>query len=54
MKIFSYYNPPYTGKHYTKFYCWLMTIIKYQYGNCYCHYQIPYGLIISADCDKHD
>ena len=34
--------------------CILMTIFNFKYWFCECHYYVPYGKVISADCKKHD
>jgi hypothetical protein len=38
----------------SKIYCLFMNLIDFRYWNCDCHYQPPYGLVIMADCKKHD
>ena len=44
-----------------KWECWIMNIIDFRYWLCKkdecemkCHYEAPYGLVIMADCKKHD
>lgn len=34
--------------------CKIMNIIDVRYWACECHYMAPYGLVIMADCSKHD
>jgi len=34
--------------------CELMNILDWRYWGCECEYMSPYGLVISADCEKHD
>jgi len=38
----------------SELYCFIMNIIDYRYWRCDCCYESPYGLVISADCKKHD
>lgn len=62
MRIFSYwryYNygrkrKKYTHKYYTQLYCDIMNLVNFKYWFCECKYFQPYGLVIMADCKKHD
>lgn len=40
--------------HYEEWFCKLMNLIDFRYWFCECHYQAPYGRVISGDCKKHD
>jgi hypothetical protein len=52
---FKFNNVKYKGvKYYYTWYCKIMRIINFKYWFCECHYCSPYGLVISADCEKHD
>jgi len=33
--------------------CWMMNLIDFRYWLCDCHYEAPYGKVISAWCTKH-
>lgn len=33
--------------------CWIMSIIDIRYWLCDCHYEAPYGKVISAWCTRH-
>lgn len=37
-----------------KFWCDLANFMDLEYKDCECEYYPPYGLVISADCEKHD
>lgn len=52
--LFGYFKKGYTSKHYRQWYCDLMNTIDFRYWFCDCYYAIPYGLVIMADCKKHD
>ncbi len=54
IRLFSYYRSGYTGKHYTKLYCFLMNLLDFRYWFCECECFAPYGRVISGDCKKHD
>jgi len=43
-----------TGRTMTAWLCKLMNILDFRYWFCECGYISPYGLVISADCKKHD
>lgn len=34
--------------------CWFMNLLDFRFWFCECHYRPPYGLVLSADCKKHD
>ena len=38
---------------YSDIYCRVMNKVAMKYWFCQCKYSPPYGLVISADCDRH-
>lgn len=34
--------------------CVIMNFVDFRFWECRCHYQAPYGKVISGGCDKHD
>jgi len=44
----------YSQPQYTNLECWLINLIDFRYWFCDCHWEAPYGRVISADCKKHD
>lgn len=39
-----------------KWECWIMNIIDIRlwFCDCECHYEAPFGLVVEANCPKHD
>ena len=36
------------------FFHWIIDRLDFRFWFCECHHECPYGLVISADCKKHD
>lgn len=50
----GYFKKPYAGKHYSPFVCHIMNMFDKRVRYCECEWLAPYGLVVSADCEKHD
>lgn len=42
------------NKQYTQSECDTLNKLDQEHKDCECSYEPPYGLVISADCKKHD
>jgi len=42
------------NNQYSKLYCLIMNIIDFRFWFCDCNYTSPYGLVVAAECKKHN
>lgn len=41
-------------RHWRQWECNIMSMLDFRYWFCECHYTVPFGKVISADCERHD
>ena len=52
---YRYYHPGHRGCWmWPQWLCAVMNALDWRYWRCDCEYVAPYGLVISADCGRHD
>lgn len=54
LKYYAGKHRSYPVKQWKDWECRLMGWLDFRYWFCDCHYQAPYGRVISADCKRHD